>query len=192
MLLQGLANASTNLFISKNIISNEQSDIYIYGFEILYSTLFSMSGIMLLAIIFASWTNGIIFLLYFMPIRIFAGGYHASTYGKCFVLTNAVFLITIVFANILFLTNNAIRFIILLASLRYIVKYAPIENINAPLSTHKRAMNMLYARRCLFIECVSMIIWFGLGFNKFILLIIATTVMVSLMMKLANHNKRTL
>lgn len=188
MLLQVLANASTNLFIRKKIIAGEQSDIFIYGFEIFYSTLFSSLGIIVLAIIFNSWTNGVLFLLYFMPIRIFAGGYHASTYRRCFILTNAVFLITIVFANILFYFNFAIKFVILLVSIVYIVKHAPIENVNAPLSSYKRIKNMVYAKRCLFIECVSMVIWFSFGFYRVVLLIIATTVIVSLMMKIADHN----
>lgn len=90
MLLK-LSTYLTHYFIKKNIIKSNLSQIYIYGFQLTISTLCSLLSILLLSS-FSNFIFGITFLLFFMPLRFCAGGYHSNTYQKCFILTNLCFL----------------------------------------------------------------------------------------------------
>ncbi len=92
MLLR-LSSLLTNYLIKKKIIDASKQDIMLYGFQLTLSTLASSLSILLISasnnVIY-----GIIFLIYFMPIRFFLGGYHATSYQKCFLYTNACYIIT--------------------------------------------------------------------------------------------------
>ena len=66
--------------------------VYIYGAELLFSTALAAFSILLISFLAGKLFFGILFILIFVSLRIFVGGYHASTYRNCFLLTNGVFL----------------------------------------------------------------------------------------------------
>ena len=74
-------------------------DIYKYGIEITLSTILNILIILILSLIYGSFFTGIIFLLVFIPLRKFTGGYHADTYMKC----NIVF--AILYTSVFWLTK---------------------------------------------------------------------------------------
>lgn len=68
-------------------ISEDELEIIEYG---MIQGIYSITGIVLtliLAAMFGSVTMGILFLLFFMPLRSVSGGYHAKTRGKCFLIS---------------------------------------------------------------------------------------------------------
>ncbi len=69
-------------------IAEERRDVYRYGCELIVSTASVALFILLAGLSSGRFASALIFLLYFMPIRTVAGGYHAPSYGKCFVLTS--------------------------------------------------------------------------------------------------------
>ena len=77
--------------------------VYIYGFELFLSTVSSMISILIISAIFFHTYSGCLFLAVFITLRLFSGGYHAETYGRCFILTNCVFLLSVVFSQLLLL-----------------------------------------------------------------------------------------
>lgn len=72
-------------------LSEEKRPVFVYGFELSLSTLSSILSIILLSIIFKNVYSSLLFLYTFFFLRLFSGGYHAPTYSKCFILTNAIF-----------------------------------------------------------------------------------------------------
>ena len=76
-------------------------EVYIYGIEIILSTLIEMVTILLLAALFSEITEGLIFIGGFFFLRIFSGGYHADTYRKCFLVTIGAFLSILILTEIL-------------------------------------------------------------------------------------------
>ena len=67
-------------------------DIYIYGSELFLSTSLSIISMLLISLVAGKPISGILFVLIFVGLRVFVGGFHAATYGTCFLLTNGVFL----------------------------------------------------------------------------------------------------
>lgn len=58
-----------------------RKSVYVYGAELFFSTSFGTISILLIAVLAGQFISGILFLLVFISLRIFVGGFHASTYG---------------------------------------------------------------------------------------------------------------
>ena len=76
-----------------------------------------------------------VFSAIFVSIRLFSGGYHAKTYGRCFIVSNSVFLLCFFLAR----TIQKYHFdfvcpLLVCFSLLIIVTLAPIKHKKHPLS----------------------------------------------------------
>ena len=92
--------------ISENIANSlfdEESkypmSIYVYGIELMISSLIGTIVVLTMGILFKSVIESIIFMVSLSLIRFFSGGYHAQTYIRC----NTVFAIS---ALLVFITSK--------------------------------------------------------------------------------------
>lgn len=119
--------------ISRNIIKEEDKEIYIYGFN---QTLFMMLNfitILIIGLLFNMLMETMIFMITYIPIRIYAGGYHARTQVKCYIFS-VFMLISALYIIKLQLISNKLTIILLSVISSIIILYlAPIEDINKPL-----------------------------------------------------------
>lgn len=157
-MLRTLSEASTGFLERNNVISGEKRNIYVYGFEVIYSTAICFAGILILGWLGHRMLGTLIFLLYFTLIRIFAGGYHAKTYGGCFLATNAAYLLESFLAG-LTAPHRFIQWCILLLSVMYIWNRAPVKNPHRQLPEEKRTRNQAKARMCLCASLASMLVF---------------------------------
>lgn len=140
--------------IAKNIVHkiipiNDYSDIEIkkmeYGLTCMLNEITKLIPFFILFFIFNLHIEYIIALIFFCPIRIFSGGYHAETYWGCFVIS------LISFSAIIFIGENLIisQFIIsilLLISFLLIFILSPVDNINKRIiSKQKRIRHKYYS-----------------------------------------------
>lgn len=146
--------------IAKNMVlrtkeDKEKEPIYIYGIEIMITTFVGIFSILFLSGICSDLASGVIFIFTFVPLRLFTGGYHASTYGKCFILSNLSYISILFFKNIAW--NKIpfwIWFLILMSVSSYITKSAPVINVNQPISEYKQQRSRKIAKGILFVEIV--------------------------------------
>ena len=101
-MITSLAQYITGILLKNNIIENEHLDIYIYGFEVLISGALSLFIGLILGLIFSQLVECIVFLIVFVTLRKYCGGYHADTYLKC----NTVFAINIAIVFELYQTKR--------------------------------------------------------------------------------------
>ena len=125
--------------VTHKIILENEKDIYNYCFEVLLSSIISTITIILISLFLKSTYNTIFFLLGFFICRKFSGGYHANTHLNCFLITQAIFTsfsilskLIIIEKKILFLT------IISLCATILVLLFAPVDNINKPMSIDER------------------------------------------------------
>lgn len=135
-------------------ISDTEKEIYIYGFELFLSTLLSMISITCISLICKSLLYAVLFVLFFYSLRLFCGGYHANTYVRCFIITNLIFISTIIFTKLILLVNlKWIMPILVIISCVIIYYYSPIQNENHSYSKTKyikfknisRILSLVYA-----------------------------------------------
>jgi accessory gene regulator B len=131
------------LFLLKNkVIDDETCEVCQYGFEIIVSTIIGFVLVMLIGLFFSEALYALLFYCLFVSIRMFTGGYHASTYFKCKLILSCTCLFVIVLSKycIDFYTLP-IQLIIMGLYLVTVFAYAPIEHKNAPMSKAVKALN---------------------------------------------------
>lgn len=120
--------------------------VYIYGAELLFSTALAAFSILLISFFAGRLFSGILFILIFVSLRIFVGGYHASTYRNCFLLTNGVFLAALAASALLNRLEAPILTLSLIPSISVIWMLAPIRNPHHPLSKEAYEKNKSVGR----------------------------------------------
>lgn len=125
----------TDLLIKKAIISSESKELYDYGFFILLSQILYFIIAVIFGIIFSVFLQSIIFYIAFQFIRKYAGGYHASTEGRCEIMSTLSILacIVMVWLSKLFDFSLLLLSISLVAAL-IIVVLCPLDTPEKPLS----------------------------------------------------------
>ena len=75
---------------------DNRSLIYQVGVDVLISTGLTVAGITGFSIVLCNRLGAIFFLLCFMTVRSYSGGYHAKTRTRCFLLTCGSYLLTVI------------------------------------------------------------------------------------------------
>ncbi len=125
-----------SVFVAKILLKNgsfekEDFDIYAFGLEKIISNIFGIIFLGIVAFFLSAPVEALIFYFAFKHMRIYAGGYHASTYTKC----NITYLLTFVFAVLFskYLQILEISIIFYIFSLISVLLLSPIENPNNPI-----------------------------------------------------------
>lgn len=129
--MKTLAEKTTHQLHSKGILADRDVAICRYGLEAFYASLLEVMSIFLLAGCVGNFLETLLFFLAFIPIRVYAGGYHANTRRKCYLtslIVYGVFCTILAFLpKIFYLPVTLIGSIF---SLLIVVAYAPIIHKN--------------------------------------------------------------
>lgn len=77
--------------IAGNLISKDETAIVRYGLEVFFISFLELAAIFALAALVGNLFQTVLFFMAFIPLRVFAGGYHALTRLRCFVLSVIVY-----------------------------------------------------------------------------------------------------
>lgn len=126
--------------------SEDEKNYYQYGIEITISSILNVVLILLIGVIFNSVMESAVFLLLFIPIRQFTGGFHADTYLKCNLFFCSLYTVVLLLCRItfLYLTTYAV-ILISFVCISLILYMCPIEHINKPIPKERRKTHKLMA-----------------------------------------------
>ncbi len=158
-----LSQVILNFIYRHSELSREMNDIYQYGIEITLSSALNIMLVIGFSVLITDIPSGVIFLLLFVSMRSFTGGYHASTYFRC----NSIMLLT--FLTVYLLYRNLCQLNIdihiyealLLLNLMPILVFAPVPNKHKKLSQSQMRFNHI----------VSVIMGILLSLTAFILIL---------------------
>lgn len=100
-MIKQFAGTITSFLIHDYIIKEEDREIYQYGTEQIIINLIALAVVCIIAFSTNSWKQVIFWLSGMLPIRVVAGGYHASTPVRCNLLTVTIFLLNMIVINVL-------------------------------------------------------------------------------------------
>ena len=189
-MLHSCAEYFTDILYKHNSLPENRKPVYVYGTELALSTSLSMVSILSISALCMHLFHGILFLLIFIGLRLFAGGYHAETYRKCFLITNSVFLVT-VFISLLLDRWNSLsgKIFILFISFCIIWALAPIRNEHHPLSDTTYRKNKITAR-ALVLSISSPILLFYRYLEPYLSIIVASCMAVAVLMIIPKLKER--
>lgn len=135
-----LSNKITDFLYKKEVISQEQKEVYIYGFTVLFLNILDILIILTLGILIERYLDTIVFLMVFGITRQYTGGYHAKTVSKCLVVYMLIYLAIMFLSSSDVILVNGAMFQILLCIVYIIavIIYAPIQNDNKVISNVER------------------------------------------------------
>ena len=157
-MIQELSIKIANFMVKRSIISDSDRNLYEFAYLSLIERLISWGTIIVLGTLFDCFLGSIIFTFSFVPLRIYAGGFHAKVYWKCFLISSITFLIVIVFfKNIYSHISTEIILFFLFISIIINIKKAPISDPNRPLNKKEFQNYKLVTRKILLIETIMII-----------------------------------
>lgn len=135
-----LAKSTAYFFVEKQVVKKEDEEVYAYGMELLYSSILNIA----LAVIIAIITNTVYptsaFLTAFIVMRQYIGGYHAKTHLGCMSILAAVLCCFAVLSR--YIPTECEILISMPAiglSMFLILKFAPVEHPNKPLTDKEKS-----------------------------------------------------
>ncbi len=191
-MLQFIAEKSTSLLCDKIEIKAEERAIYRYGFELFWSTFFSVSSMIILALIFDYVAQVLIFISFFMPIRMAAGGVHASSYKNCWCLTNMIALGCVIAGWWLSekFMPGVISLALLIVTMQYIWRTAPVQLIGDQQKEETVRRNRRYSHIILVGEAVVFLVLLCIGDSRLYYTAAVTSYIVAVMIWIAIRGER--
>ena len=141
-MLSKVATKLTNRLLLSGVISAEEEEIYIYGFELLLSFLFSTAVILAIGIAVQAVLPTIAFLAVFIVLRSYTGGFHARTYAVCSLVTFSVYGVVMLLSH--FLTVGYIEYLVMgVIGVVLLVIFAPVRHPNKELTAQDIKRNKI-------------------------------------------------
>lgn len=145
-----------------NMTDSERKEIIDYGLYRLKIILVSMAVTLLLGCIMGIFVQSVCFLISFLAIRRYAGGYHAKTQKQCFLISFLVLCISfLIFQNF----DRTTMGIVFAADLLYgilIWNLAPVDNPNKKLDHAELEKYRKCVRKVLLMDNIILIITYGM------------------------------
>ena len=134
------------------IISSDQEVVCKWGMTHILDTLFNIATFTAIGLLFRMLPETAVFTVAYIPLRSFAGGYHAKTPFRCWVISN--FLLIAALLIVRYVSHFTAFFLLLTAlSLLCLVVLMPVSDIHKKLSEKDRKK---YRRKGLMILMVEL------------------------------------
>ena len=133
--MRNIANNIAALLTSHGIIQEDDTDKCRYGLEIFVSSLLELTSILFISIFMNNFGETVLFFAAFIPLRVYAGGYHADTQIKCYMVSLGVYgLFTMLMRIMPTFWYTIIIYISIAMSLIIVLMLAPVRHTNKTLT----------------------------------------------------------
>jgi len=160
------------MLILRESIKEDEKELYAYGLELAVGIIINILTTIFIGMIFGMILESMIFLLIYIPIRSYAGGYHATSNLKCYFLS--CLLIIFVLLVISYIPDksyiNIVIGVICVATPSILI-LAPIEDYNKPIDEEERQVFKHKIRLILSFYIVVAIICIGLKIKEIAVII---------------------
>lgn len=92
--------------LEENTISTEDINIYRYGYILVYEVFVNIIVAAIIAGISGEWLLVTLFLVIYIPLRSFCGGWHADKFWKCTIYSNVIIVIMLISKETVMDMNN--------------------------------------------------------------------------------------
>lgn len=180
IMLQKISDRLTDILLEKNIIKNENREIYVYGLLAMFSTVINFFLILFIGIIVDLTIETLIYLFGFALLRSYCGGYHAKTQLSCAVSFTIIYGLSMVIYRFLPVEYSEIFSMVAGGiCLILIFIFAPIEHKNRTFEGDEYKKFRLLSR-IIALLYFSIIYTISLFFNEYMMVaLVLSLVMLS-------------
>lgn len=146
-MFHNVSDKLTKTLIENATISEDDYEIYRYGIQQGLTIIMNLATTMLIGVVCKMIWQSWVFTVAYIPLRSFAGGYHARTPFRCYIFSSALILaVLLAMKNVLF--TVFVCGIMLSISSFIIILLAPVEDQNKPLDEKEQ---IIYRKKALMI-----------------------------------------
>lgn len=137
--MNGFSILLTDKLVNKKIIQEEDYEVYRFGIECFIMKACHIISYLVMGLCFRKIWELLIFLITFIPLRVYAGGYHAKTPLRCYIVScGAVLSAIVMIQNVpLYVMHNSIIWAVVTSLILFII--IPVESSNKPLDDIEKA-----------------------------------------------------
>ncbi len=161
-----------DVWVEKGECETTEKEIIVYGLSSAVEICFNIITTLIIGSVFGLMMEGVVFLISYAFLRVYAGGYHCKNAINCYFLSSGI--IVAVLAIVKFTPKDYILvsgIMMLLISVPIILKLAPVETPTKPLDWIEKKHFRRRAIVHLFVECIAVIALFLLELNNFVYVI---------------------
>lgn len=176
-----LADNIVKWMLNNQIIEENKAVICRWGISHILDTVFNIVTFLIIGFLFKMPIETIIFTLGYIPLRIYAGGYHAKTPFRCWCLSNIILAVSLVIVQNVEKCYIAFGILSLIAIVVLIV-FMPVEDLHKPLDQNDRKKYKKRGVAILTIEICISFVFTLLHHNKISLVLSSVWVLLSVML----------
>lgn len=178
---EALSNRILEKLLKENRITKEYLEVYGYALEKLLAGIGNAILLFLTGLVFHIGIETIVFMAFYMPIRRYAGGIHASTRLRCTILSLVSVVVFIKISSFLIHISfwNYLSIGILILVNIIVFRYAPVDTANKRLSKELKIKYGKLSRIITIVESLLLVI--GVLFRSDLKLYCMTAVMAILL-----------
>jgi accessory gene regulator B len=151
-----LAKDIAFLLIKNKVVDIKKRDVYVYGLEVIILNFTLLAIALGISLLSGAFMHFVMFVVVFLPLRVFAGGYHAKTSERCLVLSTLLYSATVAIVRLFPLLYESIY-----ATSAGII-FAAVIFALAPLVSKNNELNESQVKRNRLITRVLLIVNIGL------------------------------
>ncbi|SHI75109.1 accessory gene regulator B family protein [Lutispora thermophila] len=156
-----LINKIADGLIANGAIKVEDRDLYEYGLKQGLLIIVNILTTIAIGLLFNMVWQSLLFMIAYIPLRSFAGGYHARTQSKCYFFSILLTMSVLLAIKLIPCTRFNIVCIAMIAAI-IIYALAPVEDANKPLDKMEEEVYKKRARKILAVELCAMLLAMGL------------------------------
>ncbi len=152
--LARLSGKIGNNLVHSGVVKEEDAEIYIYGINQILVSVLNVSSALIIGLIFGVFLEVAVFMAAYIPLRSFAGGYHAKTPLRCYIFSVIMLIVVSIGLKYLYM-EDWVYYVALAAAASVVLMLSPVENRNKPLdeTEHK-----VYKKRTVLMAAAELII----------------------------------
>jgi accessory gene regulator B len=161
--IHNIALKITNYLVKNGACNYQKEDLYVYGIEIIIEKIITFSILMIMAVYTNITIPSALFIIFFLALRRYTGGFHANSYFGCLFSTVAIYLIcSHILMPVLMKEVNYVLFGVIISSI-IIYLFAPINHPNMNLNPNEIKILKRKAEFVLLLELGLIAMAFYLG-----------------------------
>ncbi len=152
-MIRKLTHQLTDIIIASGSGKEESRDVYVYGLDIILSTILNLVCVCIFSLIVGRFVFAIIYMIFFVGLRTVAGGYHANTHLGCLLVMLAAFGLSLLLLYVVpTMYYLWISFVMIVLSASLIFTLAPVDHPNKPLDKEDKKRLKALSRSVISLE----------------------------------------
>lgn len=161
--------------------NSNEIELYVFGINQGLNMLLNIVTALFIGILFGEVFRAFLFMFSYIPLRSYAGGYHAKTPLKCYLLS--LIMLIIVLVGIKYLSvSDLVYYVVLVAAVLIVFLFSPIEDKNKPLDETEYKVYKKRAVLIAILEVVFAIVFKLIGLENLFATVVYSFAALSIML----------